>query len=37
MVTVAAVQKGSRSRPPAHVALRQRKFDGVRKAGMPEE
>jgi TolB-like protein len=37
MATVAAVQKGSRSQHPAYVALRQRIFDGVRKAGMPEE
>ena len=37
MATVSAVQKGSRSQHPAYVALRQRMFDGVRKAGMPEE
>jgi hypothetical protein len=37
MATVAAVQRGSRSQHPAYVALRQRMFDGVRKAGMPAE
>ena len=37
MATVASVQKGSRSQHPAYVALRQRMFDGVRKAGMPEQ
>jgi TolB-like protein/tetratricopeptide (TPR) repeat protein len=37
MATIAAVRRGSRSQHAAYVALRQRMFDGVRKAGMPEE
>ena len=37
MATVASVQKGSRSQHPAYATLRQRMFDGVRKAGMPEQ
>ncbi len=37
MATVASVQKGSRSQHPAYATLRQRMFDGFRKAGMPEQ
>jgi tetratricopeptide (TPR) repeat protein len=36
MANIAAMQKGSRSQQPAYVALRQRMFEGARKAGMPE-